>query len=45
MLSWNQPVAADEGFRFFYNFVPGVTFYETDHSRQESGSKLLSIVQ
>lgn len=42
LLSWNQPVAAGEGFRFFYNFAPGVTFYEMDHSRQESGSKLIS---
>ena len=37
-----RSLAADEGFRFFYNFAPGVTFYETDHSRQESGSKLIS---
>jgi hypothetical protein len=42
MLSWIQPVAADEGFRFFYNFAPGIAFYETDRSRQESGSKLIS---
>ena len=42
MLFWVQPLAAEEGYRFFYNFAPGVLFYEMDHSRQESGTKLIS---
>ena len=42
MLFWAQPLEAEEGYRFFYNFAPGVMFYETDHSRQESGTKLIS---
>jgi len=42
MVFCTHSLAADEGFRFFYNFAPGVTFYEMDHSRQESGSKLIS---
>jgi hypothetical protein len=33
---------ADDGYRFFYHFVPGTRFVEQQQTRQESGGKLIS---